>query len=98
MRVLLYTRKAFTPTDGIILQGTINILNQTLDNPEYVYLSDINKFQRDTMEIPEDQLELGEIDLIVVPGSPFLWHYYYDTHKIKNLTRLIHKYPKAKVI
>ena len=96
MKFFIYCCECNTPTDGVIFRGVYNLLNQVYPNVEYSHLPDNSRGYRDMGILSDSDLLSGEkFDAIIVPGSPFLWHYYYDTPKIKNLLRAkeIHKCP-----
>lgn len=96
MKFFVYSCECNTPTDGVIFRGIYNLLNKIYPNSEFYNLPDNARWYRDANFISEENLHLDKkFDAIIVPGSPFLWHYYYDTFKIKNLLRIkqLHKCP-----
>lgn len=96
MNFFVYGCEYNTATDGIIYRGMTNLITEIYPNVEFSYLKSGSRFYRDSTLLPDGELLSGQkFDAILIPGSPFLWHYYYDTPKIKNLLRAkeIHKCP-----
>jgi hypothetical protein len=47
----------------------------------------------------DEEYLVGEnFDAIIIPGSPYLWHYFHHSHKYRNTFRLKQKHPSTPLI
>lgn len=92
-KILIFGGECNTSTDGIIYEGCINLLNDTFGQCEFVY-SSTGRVSRDLSLLSDEELKVNErFDAIIIPGSPWLWHLFHHSFKIKNLLKLknLHK-------
>lgn len=93
MNLLLVGADQNNATDGMIVRGIRNLLHNALGSStiDYLFLDDHNP-------MPEELLASGAYDAILVAGTPWLWHYFQNTPKFKNLLKLFSLHPQARRI
>lgn len=81
-------------TDGVIVKGIFNILENTFSDHEkkYLYLKDTTKMTNSEFFTDE------KFDAIFVCGTPWLWDSFQNSIKYDNLYRIFKSHPEAKQI
>lgn len=94
MKVFMIGADATNSTDGVIVEGIRNVLNEYLfiSSVDYYYLNDYVE-QSHYVFNPNEQY-----DLFVVCGTPWLWDQFQKSVKYKNLLTAINTHPESKII
>jgi hypothetical protein len=89
-KIIVYGSNKNSATDGIIHAGIENIFSDC----------EIDHFiSSDTIMLPDDKLTTKkEYDIIMYPGSPFIWDQMQHTAKVKNLMRFRELHPNSQMI
>ena len=89
-------------TDGIIFQGIKNILSAIDKHTWKKPITDPEQFDHqsiDTSDLINDQFRPNEkFDIVLVPGTPWLWDHFHLSHKYRNLRRMLSVHSSAKII
>ena len=81
-------------TDGVIVKGIFNILENVFKNHEKKYL-----FLEDAIKMTDNEFFIDEkFDAIFVCGTPWLWDSFQNSTKYDNVYRLFKSHPEAKQI
>ena len=91
-----------TATDGIIFAGIKNILGGIDENVWSSPIIGTEEFDHqsvDTSDLEVAQFRPDEkFDMVLIPGTPWLWDSFQKSHKYRNLIRMIDAHPEAKKV